>query len=749
MQVRWLSPVLALLLVLLGATPALADGIIILRPRPPVPPPPLRSLAIKYHRVTVTIEDQVARTHVDQVFLNESGQELEGEYIFPVPEGASISSFALWVDGQRLEAQILDRDKARQIYEEIVRQRRDPALLEYVGRNAFRARIYPIPAYGEKRVELEYTEILPRDGGLVRYVYPLNTEKFSSKPLQEVQVSVRLATKRPLQAIYSPSHEVDVLREGDRQAMVGYEAKNVTPNKDFVLYYGMGEQELQSSLLSYREGDEAGFFLLLLTPPRQAAPEEVVPKDVFFVLDTSGSMRGEKLTQAKEAAKFVLHQLNPEDRFNIIAFATATQHFASGPRPAQEANQAKGFLAALEARGGTNIHRALQETLAQCDPARPQVILFLTDGLPTEGETEVNKILQDVAKAAPENVRLFAFGVGDDVNTLLLDSLTQKHHGTTVYVRPGENIERAVSSFYEKISNPVLTGISLDFSGVQVEDLYPYPLPDLFAGGQLVVVGRYRQGGEATLTLRGTKDDQPASYRYEAVRFTTDGGPDFIPRLWATRKIGHLLTQIRLHGAEHELVDEVIALSVRYGIVTPYTSFLVDETEDALTPEGREELAQRALAPRGGIGSAAPAALASGAQAVEKSIAQDALRRAEVPAEPQTEQVRTIGDKTFVLRQGSWTDTDWEAQKIKAEEILWGSERYFALVRQYPALGRYLAVGSDVIIVWQGRAYAIQSATHAGQTNADTASPKPTPTPQTAEDDFWRQIQTWWRNLWR
>ncbi|NLG51944.1 MAG: VWA domain-containing protein, partial [Chloroflexi bacterium] len=615
----------------------LADGIIIpIPPRPPTPTPPLRSLAIKYHHVTVTIQDQVVTTHVDQVFVNESGHDLEGEYLFPLPADASISRFALWVDGVPVEGRVLDRDEARDIYEDIVRQQRDPALLEYVGHNAFRAHIYPIPAHGERRVELEYEQVLQADQGLLRYTYPLSTEKFSTRPLEEVRVTVDIRSREALKAVYSPSHPIEVDKD-DHTAQVRYSDEQVVPDRDFVLYYTVGAEELGANLLSYQPDGEDGFFLLLLAPPATAETEELVARDVFFVLDTSGSMRGEKLQQAKAAARYVLDNLNPEDRFNIIAFSSSTRHYARGLQPASDVRGARQFIQELEAGGGTNIARALEETLAQTSDERPQVLVFLTDGLPTEGERDAGKIIARVSEIAGENVRLFTFGVGYDVNTMLLDALAQNHHGTGSYVRPEEDIESAVSSFYEKISKPVLADVALDFGRVQVEDVYPYPLPDLFAGGQLVVVGRYRQGGSAILTLSGTVNDERVAYPFPNVRLQTEAdssqATDFIPRLWATRKIGYLMSQIQLHGAEDELIDEIIDLSVRYGIVTPYTSFLVDETEDALTSEGRRELVERELAapPADADGRAALAAAPqSGEGAVEKSITQNLLREAEV-----------------------------------------------------------------------------------------------------------------------
>ena len=751
-------------LVFLGlAMVACADGIIVPLPQPGRPAPPLRSLAIKYHRVTVTIEDQVATTHVDQAFINDTPHEIEGQYIFPIPEEASISRFSMWVDGRRLEAEVLERDEARRIYEEIVRQQRDPALLEYAGRSAFRARIYPIPAHGEKRVELEYTEVLEQDHGLVKYVYPLNTEKFSTRPLEEVSVSVSVASRQSLKAIYSPSHEVDVHREDDSVAEVGYEARDVTPDKDFVLYYSLGEGDLGINLVSFKEPGEDGFFLLLLAPKAQAEAHEIVAKDVFFVLDTSGSMRGEKLAQAKGAAKYVLDNLHEGDRFNIIAFATGTRGYASGPCPAVETAKARVFIDSLRAGGGTNIGRAFDETLGQTGGQRPQVVLFLTDGLATEGERRTAEILERVDELARENVRIFAFGVGYEVNTLLLDRVAGDHHGTSIYVRPDEDIERSVSAFYEKISTPVLADISIDFGTARVEDAYPYPLPDIFAGGQLVMVGRYRDADNTTVALRGLVNGQPLKYTFEDIRFRNTGGAEFIPRLWATRKIGHLLTQIRLHGTDRELVDEVVELSIRYGIVTPYTSVLVDETEDALSADGRQAISSREFGAgpsptKTAIarGSGLPAPGASGKAAVEKSVAQEAMRRTDLAAAPEMEQVRTVGNKTFVLRGQIWTDTTFDSKRMKAERVAFGSARYFELLQEHPDWGRYLALGPRVILVWGEQACQIGPDLESTSEQMEpedrplavvpTKTPRPTPLmspTRTPERSFWEILGNW------
>ncbi|HSR32563.1 MAG TPA: VWA domain-containing protein, partial [Anaerolineae bacterium] len=617
-----------------------------------------------------------------------------------------------------LEGQVLERDEARRIYEDIVRRRRDPALLEYVGRDAFQARIYPIPPRGERRIELEYSQVLDMDNGLVEYVYPLNTEKFSPRPLEEVVVNVTIRSNEPLKAIYSPSHEADIVRRGDHNAVVGYEEYDVKPDRDFVLYYTVSAEDVGVNLLSYKPDSRGeGFFLLLAAPKVEIDTEQVIAKDVILVLDVSGSMRGEKIDQAKEALAFVLDSLNDEDRFNIIAFSTSTHPYARDLVWADERGEARDFVARLEAAGSTDINRAMLEALAMAEGDRPTILIFLTDGLPTVGEIDTERILENVGDAAPENARIFPFGVGYDVNTALLDTIAEKHRGASGYVRPEEAIDEKVSAFYAKVSTPLLSDLEIDFGRVDVEDVYPYPLPDLFAGTQLMVVGRYYDGGNTAITLQGEVNGQPQTFRYNDLRFQSEGGEEFIARLWATRKIGYLLQQIRLHGEEGELVDEIVELSIRYGIITPYTSFLVEETDMALREEGRAQIVETVEVEK--------EVEVSGEAAVDRSVQEKALSEAAAPAAAPTmapglgggvtdeygyeiSPVKYVGDKTFILHNGVWTDTAFDPDKVTPVAVSFGSDDYFALVAARPEWGRYFALGDHVIVVLEGMAYEVR-----------------------------------------
>ncbi|MBL7062926.1 MAG: VWA domain-containing protein [Anaerolineae bacterium] len=734
------AAVTIIILLLSVVSPVLADGIIIPDPLPEPVPLTESWLTIRYHRVTVRIEDQVAVTRVEQEFLNECDWEVEGTYVFPLPEGAAVNEFVMWVDGVAVEGKILEADEARAIYEDIVRQRRDPALLEYVGRDAVQARIFPIPPGGSRKVELEYSQVLPVENGLVRYVYPLSTEKFSARPLEDCSIHVEIRSPDRIHAVYSPTHQdrVYIERDGDYRATVGYEEMDVLPEDDFELVYTVSQEDVGLNLLTYRESSDDGFFLLLVAPTVEVEEGRVIPRDVILVLDTSGSMEGEKIEQAKKALTYVLEHLNAEDRFNVVAFSTGLQQYARGLRPASEAREAAGWVKRLEAVGGTDINRALLEALAQADGStglttgseRPTVLIFLTDGLPTEGVTEVEQILANVDGAAPGNVRLFPFGVGDDVNTILLDTLAEQHRGATSYVRPHERIDEKISAFYARISTPVLANIELDFGNILVEDTYPYPLPDLFAGTQLILVGRYREGGATRIVLTGEVNGERQQFVYEGTFAQSPShpvtqSPNYIPRLWATRKIGYLLTQIRLHGERREWVDAVVELSVRYGIITPYTSFLIKE-ENILTDEGRDDAAEEYMA--------MPTAPAVGAPAVEKAAEEGEMQRAEsaggwgMPHEA-AQVVRLVGSKTFVLQDTVWTDTTFDPSRMSTTQVGFGSDGYFDLLAARPEWGDYLALGRCVIFVAEGTAYEVVEG------EAGPVQVPPTHTPESDQPD--------------
>jgi len=665
------------------ATRALADGIIV--------PPPGVNMAVKYHKVTVTIERQVALTEIDQVFVNDSDADsLEAIYLFPIPKDATITSFSMFVDDKEIAAEVMDADSARAIYESIVRRRKDPALLEYVGLSLFQARIFPIRAHGEKRVKIAYTELLRYDNGIVKYLYPLSTEKFSSKPLELVRVAVSIASTDPIKSVYSPSHPITVQRSDEFHVSALYEEEGVTPSQDFLLFYTVDAGDVGMHLIPYRPAAEDGFFLLLAAPRQEIRADEVLPKRVIAVLDRSGSMAGEKIEQAREALIFILNNLNDSDLFDIVDFSSDVRAFADVPQEATAANRsaAVAYVRNIAATGGTNINDALLKAMAMTAADEwTDIVLFLTDGQPTAGVTDNDLIVRNVTAANASGARLFIFGVGYDVNTHLLDRLSEENHGYSTYVQPGENIETAVSSLFTKISSPVLSELQLDFSGIPVYDLFPQQLPDLFQGSQLSLFGRYRDAGSAVITLSGSRRDTTLSFGLQATFPEEDDAYPFVARLWAVRKIGWLLDQIRLHGESPELVDEIVRLSKKYAIITPYTSFLI-----------REDQPQQ--------GAFSNLAEQTGRSAVAAAADIRSYRGAVIWRSAQVRQARYIGGKAFFFRNNFWVDTAYD-EGLPVTDLRFGSEKYFDFVSAHPEFAKYLSLGKNVAFSAGGRSYRV------------------------------------------
>src|SRR3954447_8999640 len=485
----------------------LADGFIIVERPMPVPPGhfPFAPLEVTNHHVDVKIDRQVAVTSIDQEFYNPNDQRLEGLYIFPVPRGAHIDKFSMEIGGKMVDAELLPADKARNLYEDIVRKMRDPALLEYAGRDLFKVRIFPIEPRSRKPIKISYTELLRSDAGMVTYRYGLSTEKFSAQPVKSVSVKVDLKTADPLASVYSPSHKVEVRRDGPNRAIVGYEGKNEKPDTDFQLVYSTETKDVGLSLLTYKPDGEDGYFLLLAAP---TVSKETKPaaKDIVFVVDTSGSMAGAKLQQAQKALKFCVENLNPDDRFEVVRFSTEAEPLFKDlvANDVDHRKRANEFIDNLKPIGGTAIADALQAAL-KVRPGksdRPFVLIFLTDGLPTVGTRNADEIVAEVKKAA--DVRIFSFGIGSDVNTQLLDQIAERTRAFSQYVLANEDLELKVSNFYTRIKEPALTNLHLEFGGgVRTSKTYPSDLPDLFKGDQLIVAGRYSGSGDVEAKLTG------------------------------------------------------------------------------------------------------------------------------------------------------------------------------------------------------------------------------------------------------
>jgi Ca-activated chloride channel family protein len=636
-------------------------------------------------------------------------------------------------------------------------------------------------------VQLVYTQLVTQEGGLYRFRYPLGAGFNALGEEGGLRLRVELVDQPGLRTIYSPNWGATVQRMGEDGAQIVFQGAGSTPESFFDVYWGSDESAIGANLLSYQPVEEDGYFALLVAPGIEQSNQEVAARDVVLVVDVSGSMEGEKMQQARDAAKYIVDHLNPGDRINLISFSTGVRLWSDQLETLNRdlVSDAYAWIERLEAGGSTDINRALLEALAligersEEEEDRPVYLLFMTDGLPTQGETDPWKIYDNAELNAPvaATLRLFTFGVGYDVNTILLDTLSKEMGGRSTYVLPEERIDEAVSSFYAGISTPVLTNVSVEFEGdTTVDELYPYPLPDLFAGEQLVVVGRYRNGGMVEVVLQGEVNGAPQEFRFDNVELRERGGEPFVARVWASRKIGVLMEQVRRGGPNPEVIDAIVELSLRYGIVTPYTAYLVEEPQMgvALPMPGAP-----AAASAGGIGGGpveiAPAARAYAEDAAEEAAAMPASGQAAVAAsEAQNEMqtATTVGDsgaarfvagKTFI-QQGwvsgpdgaslpFWVDTAYR-QEMTLLWVEFGSEQYFALAQQ-PEMAEWLAVGAEmVIVVSDTEAIRIttsaETMTEAGNT---PMSPLPTPSPEAPgtsgqePEGAWDRFWSWlWGN---
>ena len=555
------------------------------------------ALELVSHRVDVTIDDQIARTHVSQVFRNDSARMVEAIYLFPVPEGAGVSDFAMWIDGDRRPAVIAERQKAVRVYESIVRKKRDPALLEQIGKSTFRMRVFPVLPNSETKIELSYDEVLTTEGHVCRYRLPLKMDQERASTLTEdFTVSVRIRSMLPVGAIESTTHAIDVIRT-DREIVVGTEKMGATLDQDFELTYRLDVDELSMTVAAQRAADEDGTFLVLLNPGLDD-DADVLQKDVILVMDTSGSMGGTKIITARRAMRRFVESLRPGDRFNVLTFSTGVRRFESGLVPVNEETcaRAMSFIDDVAAAGGTAIDAALGAALGDAAAARPADpetlrpvrIVFVSDGDPTVGERDPKAIIKNAIASNGADARIFAFGVESKIDGVLLNNLAARTGGTADRVTSSADLESVLVDFLARIARPVLSNITAHVEGAGAYDLEPRTPPDLFAGGQVQLVGRYRQPGPARITIRATYRGRPHELVGTFDLPALARGDAALRRLWAKRKIEFLQDELWWNGDAKELRDEIVQLSLEERILTPYTAMLVLETDEDYRSHGFE-----------------------------------------------------------------------------------------------------------------------------------------------------------------
>lgn len=704
-------------------------------------------IVLQNFEVSAEIQENLGKFYAEHEFYNPGKSAVQGVFYFPLPVDAQVTSFALEADGKVLEGELLDAGEARKIYTDIVRKALDPALLEMMHDRTFRASIFPIPPHKSRKITLEYAAILPNEQDLVKlqiplrgrlkvegavprrigppFVIPETREQSGGQPQGRVttSIAVSISAQSSLSNIYSPTHDVEITRKRGNAAEIHFEQSGRLSGKDFILYYTLDQSEISMRALAYRPGaKQDGYFALLVAPRYDRTLSRIERKDIIWLVDVSGSMKGKKIEQARNALRYWIENLNPGDRFNLVAFSSGTHPFSQEwAVSGDDRKAALQFIDDLQARGGTNINAALQlgQQLAQESPRA--LIVFLTDGLPSVGVRDEGEILKNVKKAA--RVRIFSFGLGYDVNAKLLDGLARATNAFSDYISPDENLEEQLGQFADKIRYPVLSDVRIDFNGAKVDEIYPQQLPDLFMGQQLILFGRYTSAGRYEIRLIGRAKGKEQRFSHRVELPSSSGRNDFIAPLWAARKIGFLLDEIQLNGETKELREEVIALSKEYGIVTPYTSYLAEENVEptegiTLVPAapGRpvpQGVSDHFLSADLMSGESASAAMkkSSGRAAVVLSESKNELMQAGTLSGLQAgdKRVRVVGGREMTRSDdGYWKDRAYQSEPIDLH-IKFAGAAYFDLLELQPALEPFFALGEKLIIQYRGKWIKVDS----------------------------------------
>ncbi|MEN8149595.1 MAG: VIT domain-containing protein [Planctomycetota bacterium] len=585
---------LALVTVALAILVTNAHAAGLLRPRDGSPP-----IGVKSHRVTAVLEDGLARTTLRQTFVNPGNRMLEAIYTFPVPEGAALVDVAMEVGGQRLEGLLAERKQARKIYDSIVRRKKDPALVEQTGRNQFRLSVFPVMPRADTVVEVTWAQRIPLSQGAFRYVYPLFLMEGHAETEEDFTFVLTVDSSAPLATITSPIADMDIIRKGPGTAIASFERSRARLDEDVVVEARVEKAEPALSVRTFRRAGEDGFFQAVVTAP-QARDAELIPRDVILVVDTSGSMGGAKIAQAKAAALYLLENLRPADRVNVIRFSSDVQGFADGPLPATPDRLAAlaKFVNEFHSGGGTALGDALNAAVKVApEPGRVRTVVFLTDGLPTVGEKRPAEIIGFAKVGGDRGLKVFTFGVGRDVNPSLLEGISRAGRGLAEVFRPEGEVESRLRRFLDRTASPVLANIRFEVEGLSIHDVHPRPIPDAYLGEQVTILGRYREGGAHPVRVRAVLGDRETVIEATADFRKTPGGAESTMHLFARHKLDFLESALRLrsglsddayyasldrgaYSTADEIIAEIVNLSLLANVQSAYTSFLVLLPED-------------------------------------------------------------------------------------------------------------------------------------------------------------------------
>ncbi|MEA3247341.1 MAG: VIT domain-containing protein [Gemmatimonadota bacterium] len=690
----------------------------------PCPPQFAGAQRVSSH-IRASLDGRIVRYEIEDRYVNRGGRPAEVDYVLPLPKGAAFENLELSINGEMVAGETMKADRARGIYEEIVRKLRDPALVEWMGHDMLRTRIFPIQPGEEKRVVVRFSAVAEREGDALRLDWPARTMPGARTDDDWFELRYpRAAAGTTLGDAYSPTHNLSGAgRRGEERVLRAADATRTMT----ILVPVRRDASAALSFLGYAPAGEDGYALVTLSPPMRDS--RGAGRDLTFIVDVSGSMSGQKIAQARAAGRQFLGSLDPTDRFRIIAFSNDVREFRDGWTTATGGplREAAAFIEALRPGGGTNIAGALDAALAARSPSgRIPLVLMITDGAPTVGETKPEAIAREAADHRGR-ARVFTFGLGADVNANLLEQLALEGRGTATFLRPDESVERAVGVVSQRLTRPVATDVTLRLDGARLYAVQPQGAIDIFGGQDLVVLARYAGGrGDATLTVEGQGPDGPVRWTQRVTlpaRGTTNA---FVARLWAVQRVGWLSAERRRNGPNAELDNELRELGERHGIPTELTSYLVVEP-------GMQTAQFRTLAPVNGpatsgrVDATAQAGGAGSSVASAPGVANEVRRFEAAKLSADQREVKTLGDE----RQNAVKERDADLQVVgsrsfkKDKDGVWSdtkaktatrtvavkaySEAYFTLLRELPELQAWLAVGDNVRI--EGRAVTIEVTT--------------------------------------
>lgn len=557
---------------------------------------PLGPMELTSADVQVRIQDRLAITRVDQVFSNPTELEVEGIYTFQLPPGAIITDLVLSIGDRRVQGQIMEAVEARQIYDEIVGRRIDPALVERISDELFRLSVFPFPPHGSRRVEIEYMQVLDASSGVTHYDYPLAPEVMEAT-VGTFQISVEVESQIEFDVSVSPPYDdgADIERSDARQASILFGEENWSPERDFSLQIEEREILLRPRVLSYPPTAESmGYYVMWMPPVPQLFDAEPLPRRVTFIVDISGSMGGAPLTALRNALADMLVLLEPADLFNIVVFSTQAYAYSADLLPGtdEETTAAAAFVRRLEAGGTTNFKAALETAYSQLDPALPHSVVFLTDGQVNDPLAELSSVVDTLG--GPE-IRLFTIGVGEGVNTGFLTQLATQHGGESSFVASESGLEENLRTLFDVFSERVMVAANLEFRGTLIMDVHPPDDDMLNVGREMFQVGRYVSGGDAQVVLTGVVAGEGVSQEYPVTLAEDGSALDVIPRLWAYEKVQSLERQI-LRTGDSELSDDILNLGLAYRLVTSRTALFAPDEDVVVNPEPEEESGPAATA---------------------------------------------------------------------------------------------------------------------------------------------------------